>query len=49
MVLDMRRYLETLVKLNIVCKTPLWKGLLKIKDDEVFLGYYCKLLRGMWC
>lgn len=48
-ILDMREYLKTLVKLNFACEIPLWKGLLKIKDDEVFLGYYCKLLRSMWC
>jgi len=43
-----REYTEKLATSDISYTVPLWKGLAKIENDEVFLRYLAILFQYMW-
>ena len=45
---DMKLFLQEIVDGDTLYETPLFKGLLEIKNNEVFVKYYCELLEYMW-
>lgn len=45
---DMKLFLQEIVDSDILYETPLFKGLLEIKNNEIFVKYYCELLEYMW-
>lgn len=45
---DMKLFLQEIVDSDTLYEIPLFRGLLEIENDEVFVKYYCNLLEYMW-
>jgi hypothetical protein len=45
---DVRTFLRALIKQENSYSTPVWKGLLAVKDDETLLKFTIELLECMW-
>lgn len=43
-----KSYLKALIKNDRCYSTPLWQGLLQIKDNTTFMQYFIWLLPSMW-